>query len=388
MPQQAPYRAQQAPQARVIHSLKQWMSDGALTAGSPLPSERALSEQLRVNRGTVRRALQVLHEEGLLRTQNGRTRIVTRQQVQRAGALRNSVALVAPLFSDAAPSDQHSGRIEYIGRGALDSIQKIGKHAMSLNPECLTREEVAMLGAQQPFGVVVTDIARQPALGMELASWFRDAGVPVCVYGDTPAKAAFDRVTSDQEDGSYQLTKFLLARGCRRILCFWSAPMDLYWNEQRYAGYRRALEEANLAPLPPAAMPPFPVPQRAAAVFHEGVRVTAGYLVEHLIGPAPVDALMLSTDSDYFGVAAACRLCGKEPQRDIKIVGYDNYWFNDEKRFFETTAPLATMDKRNKVLGAELVNLLLERVDGRLGAAPERRVVRSQMHVTETDATV
>src|SRR5436305_630176 len=67
---------QHAPQGRVVHNLKRWMNDGVLSAGSPVPSERVLAEQFQVNRGTVRRALQILQDEGFLRTQNGRTRIV------------------------------------------------------------------------------------------------------------------------------------------------------------------------------------------------------------------------------------------------------------------------------------------------------------------------
>jgi DNA-binding LacI/PurR family transcriptional regulator len=376
-----------APQARVIHSLKQWMSDGALSAGSLLPSERVLSEQLQVNRGTVRRALQVLQDEGLLRTQNGRTRIVTQQiQQQRAGALRNSVALIAPLFSSRPAQDHRNGRVEYISRGAMEAIRQIGKHAMALNPDCLTKNEIVELAAEQPFGVVITDIALNPARGIELASWFREAGVPISVYGDSPANDPFDRVTSDQEDGSYQLTKHLIARGCRRILNLWSAPEDRYWNLQRRAGYEKAVSEAGLELLPTARMPAFPQTGGELEIFKQGTRMTAGHLVEHLVGLNSVDGLLLSTDNDYFGVAAACRLCGKEPQRDVLIAGYDNYWFDDDKRQFEATAPVATIDKRNEVMGGELLRLLSERVEGNLPATPQRRVVRPQLCVTESSA--
>lgn len=372
-----------APQARVIHSLKQWMTEGELSAGTPLPSERALSEQFQVNRGTVRRALQILQDEGLLRTQNGRTRIVTAQSQARTGALRTSVALLAPLFSELPSNENRAGRIEYIGRGALEAIRGIGKHAMSLNPDCLTREEVRQLASEQPFGVVITDIAANPARAVELAQWFSEAGVPVCSYGDMPANTGLDRVTSDQEDGCYQLTKYLISKGRRRILNFWSAPLDLYWNQQRTAGYERAMREAGLEPLAPVQMPPFPVTNGDISIFQEGTRATVGYLVEHLVGPEPVDALMVSTDNDYFGVAAACRLCGKEPQQEVLIAGYDNYWVDDEKRAYEPTVPVATIDKRNKEMGTALVQLLADRVEGRLPEGPQRRLVKPALRVTD-----
>lgn len=375
---------QHAPQGLVIHRLKCWMNDGSLSAGSTIPSERVLAEQFQVNRGTVRRALQILQDEGFLRTQNGRTRIVTAQQKaqRRAGALRNTVALVTPLFSDRSADAPHHGLREYIGRGTLEGIRKIGKHAMSLNPDCLAKSEVDELIQEQPYGVVITDIAHGSTPEVELATWFQEAGIVVSVYGDSPALAGFDRVTSDQEDGSYQLTKFLMERGAKRPLNFWSAVSTSYWNVQRNAGYERALKEAGLSPLAPVQIPTIPEPHGDRAVFDTGVRATAGYLIEHLLGPEPVDALLLSTDSDYFTVAAACRLCGKEPQRDILIVGYDNQWRDDLNQQFEPTTPIATIDKCNEAMGLELVRLLEDRVASTLPPEPQRRVVAPELCVT------
>lgn len=376
-------RPQHAPQGRVIQNLKQWMKEGVLTDGSPLPSERVLSEQFQVNRGTVRRALQILQDEGLLRTQNGRTRIVTRQNT-RAGALRNTVALITPIFQDKAAEEVHRGRREYIGRGTLQGIQQMGKHAMSLNPECLTREEVAELISEQPYGVVITDISHGASREGEIAGWFREGGLAVAVYGDSPVSSHFDRVLSDQAAGNALLTEFLIKHGARRILNFWSADPEVYWNQARLRGYRKVMEAASLEALPVASMPPFPLAHGRQELFEQGVRQTVGHLVEHLVGPGAVDALMVSTDSDYFGVAAACRLCGREPQKDILLVGYDDYWYHDEKRRFEPTVPLATIDKRNETMGQELVNLLEDRVEGRLAEGPERRIVMPHLIPSES----
>lgn len=371
----------QAPQARVIHSLKQWMNDGALTEGSQLPSERVLSEQFRVNRGTVRRALQVLQDEGLLRTQNGRIRIVTRAgQAVRAGALRKSVALLAPLFSAANDNQPFHGSTEFVGRGALEGIRRAGKHAISLNPASLSFDEVHEIAVEQPLGVVITDIARAGGRDKELAHWFREAGVLVSVYGDDTAMADFDRVTSDHHHGSYELTKYLIAQGSKRIANFWSVGTDVYWARQRYEGYSRAMREAGLDVLPLIKMPMFPRSFGDETLFQEAVKVTAGHLVQHLIGPAGADALMLTTDNDHYGVAAACRLCGREPQKDILLAGYDN---NPDPQSgnmqFESTRPMATVDKRNEAMGVELVNLLLERSTGDLTEEPQRRILKPEL---------
>jgi DNA-binding FadR family transcriptional regulator len=57
--------------------LKRLIDDGALGPGDKLPSERELSEQLRVSRGTVREAVQFLRALGLVEIRHGAGTFVT-----------------------------------------------------------------------------------------------------------------------------------------------------------------------------------------------------------------------------------------------------------------------------------------------------------------------
>jgi GntR family transcriptional regulator, transcriptional repressor for pyruvate dehydrogenase complex len=56
---------------RVIRQLTRLIEDGALQPGDRLPSERELSEELQVSRGTVREAVQFLQTLGLLEIRHG-----------------------------------------------------------------------------------------------------------------------------------------------------------------------------------------------------------------------------------------------------------------------------------------------------------------------------
>jgi DNA-binding GntR family transcriptional regulator len=56
--------------------LRQRINDGALAAGSLLPSEASLSAEFSVVRNTVRRALTELESEGLITTLPGRGRVI------------------------------------------------------------------------------------------------------------------------------------------------------------------------------------------------------------------------------------------------------------------------------------------------------------------------
>lgn len=56
----------------VMETLKRRVDSGEYSLGCPLPSERALAEELSVNRRTLRRALEVLHQQGVLEPRGGR----------------------------------------------------------------------------------------------------------------------------------------------------------------------------------------------------------------------------------------------------------------------------------------------------------------------------
>ena len=138
-----------------------------------------------------------------------------------------------------------------------------------------------------------------------------------------------------------------------------------------------------MQPLPPICVPGVAAPDaQSQAAFEGKTRMLVGYLAEHLTASEPLDALMVHSDGDCFVTAAACRMCGRTPNRDVAVVGYDNYWVETPDREWEACAPMATVDKRNAELGGELVRLLLSRIAGELPATPQRRVVTPQLIVS------
>ncbi|MFD3562157.1 GntR family transcriptional regulator [Streptomyces sp. NPDC058686] len=73
--------APRAPYMRVRDALAADIASGAYAPGSPLPSEAELCERFGVARETARRAVRVLRERGLVRTEWGRGSFVA----ERAG---------------------------------------------------------------------------------------------------------------------------------------------------------------------------------------------------------------------------------------------------------------------------------------------------------------
>ena len=53
-------------------TISQWLNEGKYTAGDKLPGENILAEQLAVRRGTLRQAMLLLQEDGLIINHQGK----------------------------------------------------------------------------------------------------------------------------------------------------------------------------------------------------------------------------------------------------------------------------------------------------------------------------
>lgn len=372
------------PRARVVAHLKQGIDGGLWGPGQPLPSMRTLSEELQVNRRTVRNAIELLNEEGIIRSNGGKMHIVTASKTAanrvQPSLMQHTVAVLTLDPDSPKRQDHQTGWIEFIARGAVEAVNAAGLHAMLLHPQRLLQEGMELLASTPPRGVVMTDIYRVPEEISELAALLRRNGIPFVAYGDAPDMGC-DLVLFDHREGSYQLTKWLLARGRRRIFNTHPEARPGYWFPLRREGYEQAMREAGLEPLPDLEVP-LVTSNFEEEEFDRAARRCVGFLIEALSNEGGCDALLAASDGYAFLLARAVRLLGKEPNRDVDIVGYDNYWRDLELRRFEPVEPLATVDKRNQEMGRQLVQLLNQRLAGQLPDEPQRRVVAPQLIVT------
>ncbi len=371
----------ESPQARVVQSVRQLIDSGTLSYGLPLPSERAISKKLRVHRDTVRRAFELLDEQGFIERGESRGWLVAHRQGESTerGFLNRAVVVLAPIANSNFPGHVHTGWAEFVGQGAVAAIRKTNRYALSINSSGFNTAELKEMIAQRPMGVVVADVTGDMNINACI-DLLHQAAIPLVVYGANPVLADHDRIASDHEHGAYELTRAMIAAGRRRIVNVWSNPVDLYWLNSRRAGYERAMNEAGLTPLPTVKIAPTvdlagKMPVEARESFNACVRTTAGHLVEALTAAELPDALLVTTDHDHFYVAAACRLFGRKPGQDILIGGYDNYFEDSIERQFEPSLPFLTVDKLNEEAGEAMVRLLLDRVEGRLPAQPQLRML-------------
>ena len=362
-----------SPRARTVRQLRSWLAAGQPPAGERLPAEQQLADRLEVSRGTVRAALVVLEREGWVR---GRLVLdqVLPQRPAPSALMANTVVLVSA-HANVPDRYRGSGYSAAVDVGALDELHASGRALMALPPNGLDEAGLSELIHQRSRGVLVPMRACEAPGTWRLVVALREAGIPVVVNSGEEGYATCDRIEHDHAAGSRQLCAWLIAQGRRRIAFVTTKDRRLHWVQSRIAGADAAMRSADLATQEPVFVTGrLKVEDLAAGErFAARTRLFAGYLAERLRGPEPVDALLVASDGEVYPIAAALRLLGLVPQRDIALVGYDGYWESClDERACEATQPLATVDKDNHRSGIELVRLLEARLGGQLPDEPQR----------------
>jgi DNA-binding LacI/PurR family transcriptional regulator len=380
---------QEYPRSRALRGLRDLIRQ-RYDIGDWLPTEQELCIRFNVSRGTLRTAMKLLESEGLLRAQAGRGRMVT-SSVEAVGktVMRDAVAVVSH-ESNSNGGPRHPGTDLFIQTSAIESIGRAGLHALLVRPDRAPSEVLRSLAADRPHGAVLLRRVLESNPQREALDELRSAGAAIVMYGDLPELCDFDSVVSDHDAGSYLLTKWLLGQGRRRILRFWQLSADTdyaqrppEWLMNRDSGFERAMREANLEPMP-AIVHQDPIARdNTEENFKTFTHLSAGQLMPYLSQPRSVDAIMVTCDGVLASTAAACRLFGITPQREVLLVGYDNFWPDDARRNFEPIIPAATVDKQNQVIGEQLVDLLLARAGGKLGESAEHRLVQPKLIVPD-----
>jgi len=372
------------PRSRALRQLRELIAR-RYTTGDWLPAEHELCARLSVSRGTLRSAIKDLENEGLLRAQAGRGRMVTSAATPAKTMMMDAVAVVTHERTPEGRGKQ-AGTDPFIQMSAIDSISRAGLHALMLQPDRLAEDGIRQFIQERPRGVVLMRRAVETHLAREVWSSLVAAKVPTVVYGDVPELVDFDSVVSDHFAGSYQLTKWLIEQGRRKILRMWQLSNDPpdptdrpEWLARRDAGHEQAMREAGLQPLAPLEFRDLFARNVTLENFQAFVQLAVGQLLPYMSGPDAIDAIMVVSDGVLSPIAAACTKFGKQPGKEVLIVGYDNFWQDDPTRRWHPSVPDATVDKRNQYIGEQLVDLLLARMNGKLQGPPEHRLIQPEL---------
>jgi DNA-binding LacI/PurR family transcriptional regulator len=365
---------------RTVGLLRDWIERGGVGEGDRLPPETVLAQQFDVSRMTLRSALGILEREGVVR----RERNVGCVRVKHHDTQTSLMSRTIVLLSDhlvANDAGNFGGTSDAVVSGVIDAVGRREMNFFRVRPSDDNDLWLRELARARPSGVVVSFWNYSNALQqVRIIERLKSNGLPVTAFGHSSLFDGIDTVRTDHQSGTHGLVHVLANAGKRRILRAWTPGPEISWILDHDKGYEKATRELGLEAIPSVHLAGLlPREAEGEANFRIRARHFAGYLVEHLHGPNPVDAIMVATDWEALVALAACRLYGRA---DIAVVGYDNYWRNIPERQWEAGTPFATVEKNNHRLGEELVSLLMQRIAGELPSEPQTRLIEQRIVIT------
>ncbi len=177
------------------------------------------------------------------------------------------------------------------------------------------------------------------------------AGMPLVLVDNAVEKTPVDCVMASDEQAACEAVSHLLEHGHQKIVAI-SGPKDWASNRARAAGYRRAMDEANLP----------------ARVFHQPATTSdTGYAaMQEVFQQAPdVTAIFAINDAMAFGVMRAAKEHGRSIPEDLALVGFD-----DVELSAHLTPPLTTMRVPKQQLGILAGRRLVDILQKHEGEAP------------------
>lgn len=288
---------------------------GRHRVGGFLPSLRELAGGTGCSRETVRRAMHVLEQEGLV--------AALPRSGYRVLARANDPLQGCPVAYLTSPADTRE-----TADAVTQALQVALQEAAARRGWALLRIQVGncpesdvrrQLETARAWGVLLDT---REARIVELA---RTLHLPAVMVNTWTEESALDAVQQDNYRGGFLAARHLLAAGCRKIAWLGATTFDVH-SRLRYAGALLALEQAG---------------RRFAAVSDGEDRVRLfGALLDRKSDARPDGFLCLwGTVAEALLAAAASRKC--RPERDFRMVGWcaDALWETRYANFFGGRPP-------------------------------------------------
>ena len=335
--------------------LRQLIESGALPPGTMVPPVKLLCERLGgINHQTVRQAISLLVQEGVLSAVPGRGAIVASRAERTV-----KIALVLPnLDSELTLRIAHGVQsvfdaeiipvdgMEPLRREKANVVILDSRHNLQKEIENIAHLEDLPLDGAIILPVVYGDIVKHLVR-------LQSNDFPVVLVDCVVPGLTFPSVVADNYGGCYTVTKHLLERGRKRLAWIGPSPATFSSAVQRFEGFRDAIGD-------------FDLPFNRKLVFH--IEPSLPSDPQEPLLQDIIDALVQGTiprpdgivcDND--GIALTCmrmlQAHGLKIPGDISVVGFD-----DLQEAGSCEPPLTTVRQPIHELGAAAARLILARI--------------------------
>jgi LacI family transcriptional regulator len=253
-------------------------------------------------------------------------------------------------------------------QGIEDAAFALGYSIILCNSYDDPKKQVAyirVLMEKRIDGLILVSSGFDPELTRLLAN---EAIPKVLVDRELPGVSA-DFVESDHEHAGYLATKYLIDLGHRDIACV-SGPEDLLSSSARVTGYRRALEEAGIAP-------------RAEHLLYADFSSKGGFDAFRRLLSLRSRPTAVFAGNDLMAIGGICAASeqGVRVPDELSVIGYD-----DIALASYCNPPLTTIGQPKREIGALTARILVERIRN-AETALRRELLQPVLVVRKSTAT-
>lgn len=320
--------------------IKAMIESESLAVGDRIPSVVDLCQQFEVSHITVRSALKVLADEGIIESRRRQGIFVSdkHQKLTSPGSGREKTLGLL------VPNGDHAFEAGII-RGVMEQCQTLGFHVLIANSNDHTEKEALQLCklAEQVQGLIV--FPAHDSQNHEIYLDLLRRSIPYVFVDRGLIGVSAPLVATDNEHGGYLATRHLLEHNYRDVYAITAMPVTS--TQQRLNGFRRAIEERGVENASSF------IRSSTLHIHEVGYTLTRELIAERQNANRNEPFGILALDEP---VARSCYTAIKElglklPQ-DVAVVGYDD----TAARFFDP--PLSAIRQEPYRMGSSATLLL------------------------------
>jgi GntR family transcriptional regulator, arabinose operon transcriptional repressor len=333
----------------VKNLLKKQILTGRIPHDNQIPPELSLCRRYNLSRNTVQRAILDLVDEGFLVRRRGAGTFVN---FQRSAVQKNLIGFLFP-----GPARQYNTYDEIL-RGVQEVAEKEGFSLVQIgtrdDPQKLIDAAIRLNHAKTVGALFIPVQGPQgDEASNEALTALVQAGQKVVVLDSQVEGPFVDKlscITSRHLEGSYELTKYVIGLGYKRI-AYLHGP-HVQSGDLRLQGFLKAMTEAGLD-VPPE----YNLEVAARDVENQGFQEVDVFLSMR----KPPEAIICLHDLIAVNVVQRCRERGIRVPEDMAVVGFD-----DLLQARSCNPPLTTMKQFSFEVGRRGAEVLIGHIHGEI----------------------
>ena len=219
----------------IADSLEQSILDKTFPPGAMLPTEFQLCQQYQVSRQTIRMALKLLTDRGLIQRRQGCGSRVLEHSVSHPQGRRTVAVITSSIRDYGIPSLLREAQAVLAAKGCIVRLYATSNHVHT------ERQILLDLLMEEHLDGILVEGTRSalPNPNLDLYRKLKEKGVRIVFFGTGYENLNAVSVLDDNYGGGRQLTEYLIGKKHRCIAGIFQA--DSIQGHQRFAGYSAAL---------------------------------------------------------------------------------------------------------------------------------------------------